>query len=294
MNLQHLTDAQLINDTKKFVKTERETSLIILHHLREIHRRRLFSDLHFASMFHYCVKGLGYSESQTHRRLKAAKLLAARPDLEEKIAKGQTSIATMAQVQTHFDRERTSPEQKTLIINKTLHLSKRECEKMLLELSNVNVPTKREHTKRESAKHSRLSLNVSDELMKKLDRIRNILGHKDVYTYEKLLEVMANDILKRHDQPPKKEAKELTHSLFPGVATERKHIPAKVKRTIYAKADHRCEKCGSAHALQIDHRVPVCHGGGSELSNLRILCRACNQREAIKKIGSEQMQFYLQ
>ena len=86
MNLQHLTDTQLICDTKKLVKTERETSILILHHLREIHRRRLFSDLKFTSMFHYCVKGLGYSESQTQRRLKAAKLLEAMPDLEEKIA----------------------------------------------------------------------------------------------------------------------------------------------------------------------------------------------------------------
>jgi 5-methylcytosine-specific restriction endonuclease McrA len=78
------------------------------------------------------------------------------------------------------------------------------------------------------------------------------------------------------------------------VAGERKHIPAKVKRTVFSKANHRCEKCGSAHALQIDHRMPVCHGGGNTLPNLRVLCRTCNQREAIKKIGDEQMRLYLQ
>ena len=325
IKLQHLSDTQLITETKKLIKSERETSVIILHHLREIHRRRLFSELNFTSMFHYCVKGLGYSESQTQRRLKAAKLLEARPDLEDKITNGQTTIATMAQVQTHFDREKTSPRQKALIISKTIHLSKRECEKKLMELSDVDVPKKAEYTKRESSEHSRLSLNASDSLMKKLERIRNLMGHKDVYTYEKLLEVMADDILKRHDPLLKVTSKKLsnqtadklTQSLIPGEGAirkhisdtgkdserehihdtreniARKHIPAKVRRAVFAKSDHRCARCGSLHALQVDHIQPVCHGGGNDPSNLRILCRTCNQRAAIRKIGGKQMQLYL-
>jgi hypothetical protein len=182
-------------------------------------------------MFHYCVKGLGYSEGQTQRRLKAAKLLETRPELEEKIAKGQTTIATMAQVQTHFDREKTSPEKKTLIINETIHLTKRECEKKLLELSERDVPKKSEQSRRESSEHSRVSLNMSDSLIEKLEHIRNLKAHKDVYTYEKLFEMMADDFIMRHDPVMKENKQEvvaseqteketelkLTHSLLPGL-----------------------------------------------------------------------------
>jgi 5-methylcytosine-specific restriction endonuclease McrA len=248
------------------------------------------------------VKGLGHSEGQAYRRVKAAKLLEARPDLAERIATGQTTIATMAQVQTHFDRTKTSPEQRRLIIDETIHLSKRDCEAKLVDLSGDNAPEKREQIKRESSKHSRVSLNISDKLMKKLERIRNLKGHNDVSTYEKLLDVMADDFIKRHDPlmkvqrrenvaPEVKVESKLVHSC-PVKSASRKHIPAQVKRKVFTKADHRCEKCGSVHALQIDHIRPVCHGGESGPSNLRILCRACNQREAIRKIGGRQMGLY--
>ena len=41
--------------------------------------------------------------------------------------------------------------------------------------------------------------------------------------------------------------------------------------------------------LQVDHIVPVAHGGGCEEDNLRILCGDCNLREGVKSFGLEKM-----
>lgn len=85
MNLKHLTDKTLLSDTKYLVSKEREISLKILHHLKEIERRRLFSDLGFGSIFDYTVHELGYSEPAAARRINSARLLRDMPEIEEKL-----------------------------------------------------------------------------------------------------------------------------------------------------------------------------------------------------------------
>ena len=50
-----------------------------------------------------------------------------------------------------------------------------------------------------------------------------------------------------------------------------------------------CENCGSTYALEWDHIVPKAKGGSDDLSNLRRLCRSCNQRAAIVHFGLDKM-----
>ena len=44
-----------------------------------------------------------------------------------------------------------------------------------------------------------------------------------------------------------------------------------------------CSNCGTTHNLEIDHILPKAMGGTNEKNNLRILCRPCNQRAAVKQ-----------
>lgn len=73
----------------------------------------------------------------------------------------------------------------------------------------------------------------------------------------------------------------------------RKPIPRAVKREIWQKAKSQCENCGSRYALQIDHIIPISFQGTNAKENLRILCRSCNQRQAVEKIGAQKMMRFL-
>ncbi|NUM87788.1 MAG: hypothetical protein HUU37_01155, partial [Bdellovibrionales bacterium] len=53
--MQHLTDKTLLEETENLVRKERQLLGVILRHLREIERRRLFSSLGYSSLFTYCV-----------------------------------------------------------------------------------------------------------------------------------------------------------------------------------------------------------------------------------------------
>ena len=78
-----------------------------------------------------------------------------------------------------------------------------------------------------------------------------------------------------------------------GINYQRKHISIKIKREVWKDAGNRCVNCKSNYALETDHRTPVSLGGSSTRENLRLLCRNCNQREAIKKLGQYTMDPYL-
>ena len=51
------------------------------------------------------------------------------------------------------------------------------------------------------------------------------------------------------------------------------------------RAGHRCEYCGAPEAVfnfpfEVEHVVPVSHGGPTEPGNLALACRSCNLRKA--------------
>jgi len=62
MQLRHLSDEALDQATLGLAKREREILTEVLHHLREIERRRLYSALKYQSLFDYAQRRLGYSE----------------------------------------------------------------------------------------------------------------------------------------------------------------------------------------------------------------------------------------
>ncbi|HRK09352.1 MAG TPA: HNH endonuclease, partial [Pseudobdellovibrionaceae bacterium] len=63
-------------------------------------------------------------------------------------------------------------------------------------------------------------------------------------------------------------------------ATQTRYIPKNLRRKIQHEAQHKCANCGSQHALEIDHIQPFALGGPNTPTNLRTLCRNCNQRAA--------------
>ncbi|NUM89320.1 MAG: HNH endonuclease, partial [Bdellovibrionales bacterium] len=70
-------------------------------------------------------------------------------------------------------------------------------------------------------------------------------------------------------------------------------VNAALQRHIWQKARNKCENCHSVYALEIDHRIPRALGGKTHAPNLRLLCRACNQRAAIQAMGLRKMEKHL-
>ena len=101
-DIKKLNDQELLKVTADLVQRERHVLTLVLHHLREVEIRRLFSDLGCPSLFEYCVRELKYSEGQAGRRIQAMRLLKELPEIEPMIRSGSLSLTNLSQAQSYF------------------------------------------------------------------------------------------------------------------------------------------------------------------------------------------------
>jgi len=275
MNLKHLTDKTLISETKKLVEQERKFTTTILHHLKEIERRKLFSEYGYSSMVHYAVKEFHYSESSAVRRIQAARMLADLPELEEKINDGSLTLSGISQAAGFFQREDIKePEQKKEILEQIEGLTARDTERKLFELGKEPVLPP-EFSRPVSATYTQVKMNVCDETLRLMENARQILGEYkfcDSYMEKLSKEALENINRKKYKLTDKGRETETTG-----------RTPTNSQqRELYERGEGVCEKCGSLFKVQKDHRHPYALGGKTETSNLRLLCFHCNQRARIR------------
>jgi hypothetical protein len=261
MNLSKVSDAVLLLQAKALATQERDVLTRVLHHLREIESRRLYTDLKYHSLFDYAVRELKYSEAQASRRIQAMRAMVAIPEIESKIASGELSVSNVAMVQTAFIKSGKKMNRRD-VLKKIEGLTTRQAQVV------VGKP-KKELT---------LDMIGDDALREKMKRILGKYAHSKM-SLEAALNMMADKELE-----PKKLQRDATPAPGLSFATNRKRL--------MAKAD-KCTRCGSKHALQVDHIIPRARGGTDLPGNLRVLCRSCNQRAAIRSFGLPKMSEYI-
>jgi len=103
--IREMNNETLLERTKALAAKEREITLEVLHHLREIFRRRLYATMGFSSLHDYGKRELGYSDGACQRRISAMMLLEEFPELETRIKKGDLNLSNAAQAQKLFKAE---------------------------------------------------------------------------------------------------------------------------------------------------------------------------------------------
>jgi 5-methylcytosine-specific restriction endonuclease McrA len=317
MNLKNLSDSDLLSQTQSLVRRERELLSEILHHLREIERRRLFAQLGFKSLFDYATKKLGYADDQAARRISAMRLLIELPEIECKIADGSLTLTNIGMAQALFRHEKKkepengSPsgfnkDEKLKLLLNLEHKSKREAEKIIVSRATEPALLKPDRIRTVTTETIEIKFIANCELQKKLEKVKGLLAHS--YASASLADTvnaLCDLALKALDPAAKaasrpsnrriidtaKPTSEEPKPATPAPALKRR-ITCHVRRAVWHRANSKCQNCGSVHALQVDHRQPFAMGGGNEPENLRLLCRSCNQRAAINKLGITKMQRY--
>ncbi|MCB9026902.1 MAG: HNH endonuclease [Bdellovibrionaceae bacterium] len=204
LNLKQLNDQELLTQTQLLVQKERHLLTQILHHLKEVDRRKLFSDLGYQSLFEYTVKELKFSEGQAGRRIQAMRLIKELPEIENKIESGVLSLTNISQAQAYFREVKKSEFNKNksstsdLNINKTSrnepnkmlcnldklkllesleNKSTREGQKIVLQmLPEISIPKEKERILSES--HTEIRFVMNQELKNRLSELRSLLGAK--------------------------------------------------------------------------------------------------------------------
>ena len=107
-SLTPLTDKELAAALHELAAGERASTLEILVHLSEFERRDLHLRLGYPSMFEYCTRGLGYSESSAVRRLQSARLARRFPEVYRAIERKDLTVVTASMLSPVITRENVS------------------------------------------------------------------------------------------------------------------------------------------------------------------------------------------
>jgi len=100
-----LSDQRLLERIKELSGLEHELEVVVIDHLRELHRRRLYLTLGFSSLFDYAVRELGYSDAAAWRRIKAMRLCADVEGASKRLRDGSLTLNAAAQLQNAFDQQ---------------------------------------------------------------------------------------------------------------------------------------------------------------------------------------------
>ncbi len=100
-----LSDDRLLERTKELSGIEHHLEVVVIDHLREIQKRRLYLRRGFSSLFDYAVRELGYSDAAAWRRIKAMRLCAEVEGVRERLRNGTMTLNAAAQLQHAFDRQ---------------------------------------------------------------------------------------------------------------------------------------------------------------------------------------------
>ena len=100
-----LSDRRLVQQLKELTAVEHQLEVVVIDHLRELERRRLYLSWGFSSLFDYVTRELGYSEAAAWRRIKAMRLCGEVEGARERMRDGSLTLNSAALLQNAFDRQ---------------------------------------------------------------------------------------------------------------------------------------------------------------------------------------------
>jgi 5-methylcytosine-specific restriction endonuclease McrA len=291
MNLKNLSDEALLKQTREVVARERDATLVVLHHLREVERRQIFALKHL-SLFDYAVDELGYDKGSAHLRISAMRLLRELPEFEDRLEAGSLNLTLLSQAQSFIHKEEIrDPEAKRAVLQSIDGKSTRDAQRELMSQTSTPERHLPEKVRAISDTHSEIRLVVDEALLEQLKELQALLAHAhpraDLRTV--IAVAVRGEIARRTPKAPK------TSTAHEGIARQSQ---AEIERVVWHRDDGRCgyiidaatgRVCGSSFAIEYDHILPKALGGQSTPDNLRLRCRPHNRHEAIQVLGRDQI-----
>ncbi len=309
MELKNATSIDLVSKLKSLVASERKITADILFYIREVDRRRLYFNYSCSSLFDFLVRELGYSKASAQRRIDSARLLGEVPSIKSDLESGALNLSQVSlvaqyvrqkskEISNEVSARKSSPINKAELLNSIKDQDFGTSQKILAEKLELEIKSfEKKVIQRDESQ--RLEITLSKQQCEILERAKELSSHMTAgYSMAEFIEFLAADYIKRKDPAgPKRSYKRPVMNSkndvkeFGSEAELKAHKPSKartaisseVKRYVF-KRDHSCQwkdgmgsRCGSKFQLELDHIQPVWAGGGNEVGNLQVLCRAHNQ-----------------
>ena len=302
-----LSDQALLAEAKRLAEHERAATADLIAALTELDARRLYLGEGCSSLFSYCTHVLHLSEHAAYGRIEAARAARRHPVVLDMLAAGLVNLTTVCLLAPHL-----TDDNHVEVLNIARHKSKREVEHLVASLrpqpavpsvvrklpARVSRPARAAATstavppvdrpivapapKTEpptrpavvvplAPERYKVQFTVTRETYNKLRRVQDLLRHTipngDPAIFDRALTLLLKEV----------ERTKLAAVTSPRVNPPRnngmRHIPASVKREVWARDAGQCAfvgtdgRCAERGFLEFHHVVPFAAGGPATMEN---------------------------
>lgn len=319
-----LSDEQLIAEVRRLAGCDTQATARLIAALAELDARRLYLGQGCSSMFTYCTQVLHLAEHAAYNRIEAARVARRFPVILTLLADGCVHLSAVRLLAPHLTEENHVE-----VLREATHKSKREVEQIVARLqpepdvvpSVRKLPPPRrsppviQATSPEpqpiaiattatalsrppraevaplAPERYKVQFTVGRQTHEKLRRVQDLLRHRvpngDLATiFDRALTLLLEDLERT------KMAATARPRASVAASKHSRHVPAGVRRTVWARDDGRCRfegpngRCAETGRLEFHHVVPYVSGGQTTADNLELRCAAHNRYEAEQFFGS--------
>jgi hypothetical protein len=275
---------QIVERLQYLHKQEKEILSETIRLLGDIRKYKIFSDYQCKDLLEFCQKILGYTESQSHRRIRALNLIDRYEELDPSMP-----LTHIMNAGNFLDQcgSKISKEEKIEIIGEIKNKPTQEAKEILKakgrEIQGKDpLPKKDFQTKiRKENNKVIVTFELTEEEFEMMDSLRK--GN------ENLKDVIVDSMKINKELRDRKKHAQVKNPRKQKILINKRSIPAEVKRAAFEKSKGRCSNCHTMKNLEYDHKIPFALGGKSDKENIRLLCKNCNLRAGIKVFGIEKM-----
>ena len=124
--LDHLDDHTVLSHVRELARRDSALLATLLAHLVLVDERKLYLGEGFASLFDYCRDGLGWSESESWRRIQATRLCRRFPVVLSAIGEGRLTLSAACVLSPHLTEDNASA-----LVGAAVGLRKRDLEALV-------------------------------------------------------------------------------------------------------------------------------------------------------------------
>jgi hypothetical protein len=319
MTIARLSDDELLKEVARLAGAERSATARLIVALAEIDARRLYLGQGCSSLFVYCTRVLHLSEHAAYGRIEAARVAHRFPVVLEMLERGDLTLTTVSLLASHLNDSNCID-----LLARARHRSKREVEEIVAQVRpRPDVPAAvrklpdRLETKAlalDPVEHAtptatrapgpppasarptpavtplaparyKLQLTIDRATQEKLYLVRDLMRHAvpsgDLATIlNRALDALLEELRRRKSGAARNPQRARA------VAPASRHIPAAVRRAVWARDGGRCAfrgpggSCGETAFVEFHHVRPFAAGGDATVDNIELRCCAHNQYEA--------------
>jgi hypothetical protein len=319
MLITRLSDDELLNEVMRLAGDERSATARLIAALVEIDARRLYLGQGCSSLFVYCTRVLYLSEHAAYGRIEAARVARRFPVVLEMLERGDVTLTAVSLLAPHL-----TPANHLELLARARHRSKRDVEEMVAELrprpdvpagvrklpdrlqttalaldageqailTPARTPAPPPMSMRPTAavtplapSRYKLQVTIDRATEEKLHRVRDLMRHTlpsgDLAAIlNRALDALLTELERR------KWGAAVRRRPARSMAPDSRHIPAAVRRAVWARDAGRCAfrgpggPCGETAFVEFHHVRPFAAGGTATTDNIELRCRAHNQHEA--------------